>query len=141
MYPFESVYLYPLGKYLIVQLLDCKQFYFQFLEESPYCSSEWLHPFAFPPTRQECSLFSTFSPTPVVSCVVSLSHSKSARVSLSVKHLTSLQVMISGFVSSSPASGSMRRAQSLEPASDSVSPSLSLPPCLSLSLSLSFSQK
>ena len=41
------------------------------------------------------------------------------------------------FVSSSPASGSVLSAQSLEPASDSVSPSLSDPPLLSLSLSLS----
>ena len=43
----------------------------------------------------------------------------------SVKHLTSAQVMISLFVGSSPASGSVLIAQSLEPASDSVSPSLS----------------
>ena len=50
---------------------------------------------------------------------------------------TSAQVMISRSVSSSPASGSVLTAQSLEPVSDSVSPSLSdLPPfmlCLSLS--------
>ena len=43
----------------------------------------------------------------------------------SVKCLTSAQVMISQFVGSSPASGSVLTAQSLEPASDSVSPSLS----------------
>ena len=58
-----------------------------------------------------------------------------------VKCPTSAQVMISWFVSSSPASGSGLTAQSLEPASDSVSPSLSAPPplmlCLSLCLSLS----
>ena len=41
---------------------------------------------------------------------------------------TSAQVMISRFVSSSPASGSVLTARSLEPASDSVSPSLSTPP-------------
>ena len=62
-------------------------------------------------------------------------------VAQSVEHLTSAQVMISQFVSSSPVSGSVLTAQSLEPASDSVSPSLSAPPllmlCLSLSLSLS----
>ena len=40
---------------------------------------------------------------------------------------TSAQVMISQLVGSSPASGSVLMAQSLEPASDSVSPSLSLP--------------
>ena len=43
-----------------------------------------------------------------------------------VKRLTSAQVMISRFMGSSPASGSVLTAQSLEPASDSVSPSLSL---------------
>ena len=54
-----------------------------------------------------------------------------------VKHLTSAQVRISQFVSESPASGSVLTAQSLESASVSVSPSLSAPPLLSLSLSLS----
>ena len=58
----------------------------------------------------------------------------------SVRCLTSVQVMISQLVGSSPASGSVLTAQSLEPALDSVSPSLSVPPpllfCLSLSLSL-----
>ena len=54
-----------------------------------------------------------------------------------VKHLTSAQVMISQFVVLSPALGSVLTAQSLEPASDSVSPSLSVPPLLALSLSLS----
>ena len=50
---------------------------------------------------------------------------------------TSAQVMISGFVSSSPASGSVLTARSLEPASDSVSLYLSAPPLLMLCLSLS----
>ena len=53
------------------------------------------------------------------------------------KRLTLVQVMISGFRSSSPTSGSVLTAQSLEPASDSVSPSLSGPPPLMLCLSLS----
>ena len=53
------------------------------------------------------------------------------------KHLTSAPVMTSWFVSSSPVSGSVLTAQSLEPPSDSVSPSLSAPPLLMLSLSLS----
>ena len=39
-----------------------------------------------------------------------------------VKHPTLAQVMISQFVSSSPALGSVLTAQSLKPASDSVSP-------------------
>ena len=53
-----------------------------------------------------------------------------------VKRPTSAQVVISWFMGSSPASGSVLAAQSLEPASDSVSPSLSAPPSLILSLSL-----
>ena len=50
---------------------------------------------------------------------------------------TSAQVMISQLMGSSPASGSVLMAQSLEPASDSVSSSLSAPPPLMLCLSLS----
>ena len=53
----------------------------------------------------------------------------------SVEHLTAAQVVISQFVGSSPASGSMLTAWSLEPASESVSLSVSAPPLLSLSLS------
>ena len=53
----------------------------------------------------------------------------------SVRHPTSAQVMILRFMSSSPVLGSVLTAQSLEPASDSVSPSLSAPPPLTLSLS------
>ena len=56
-----------------------------------------------------------------------------------VKPLTLAQVMISWFVSLSPASDSMLTAQSLEPASDSVSPSLSV--CTSLTCALSPSLK
>ena len=47
-----------------------------------------------------------------------------AWVAQSVERPTAAQVMISRSVSSSPASGSVLTAQSLEPASDSVSPSL-----------------
>ena len=53
-----------------------------------------------------------------------------------VKRPTSAQVMISRFMSSSPALGSVLIAQSLEPASDSVSP-LPAPPLLALCFSLS----
>ena len=49
---------------------------------------------------------------------------------------TSSQVRISQLVSSSLALGSALTAQSLEPASDCVSPSLSAPPPLALYLSL-----
>ena len=52
----------------------------------------------------------------------------------SVKCLTLAQVMISQFVSLSPKSGSVLRAQNLEPASDSVSPSLPIPLLLTLCL-------
>ena len=69
-----------------------------------------------------------------------------AWVAQSVKRPATPQVMISWFVGSSPASGSVLTTQSLEPASDSVSPSLSAPPLLKLacararSLSLSLSK-
>ena len=56
-----------------------------------------------------------------------------AWVAQSVECLTLAQVMIPCFVGLSPMSGSVLMAQGLEPASDSVSPSLSAPPPLSLS--------
>ena len=69
---------------------------------------------------------------------------RGAWVAQSVQRLTSAQVMIARFVGSSPTSGSVLISRSLEPASDSVSPSFSDPPlhtlCLSLSLSLSLSK-
>ena len=64
-----------------------------------------------------------------------------AWVAQSVEHPTSAQVMISRFVSSSPTSGSVLTAQSLEPALDSVSPSGSAPPLLMLCVSLSIINK
>ena len=62
---------------------------------------------------------------------------RAAWVCQPVKHGTSVRVMILQSMSSSPASGSVLTAQSLEPASRSVSPSLALPAC---TLSLSFSK-
>ena len=56
-------------------------------------------------------------------------------VAQSVEHPTSAQVMISRSVSSSPVSGSVLTAQSLEPASDSVCLSLCPSPARTLSLS------
>ena len=53
----------------------------------------------------------------------------------SVKRPTLAQIMISQSVSSSPELSSVLTAQSLDPALDSVSPSLSAPPLLTLSLS------
>ena len=63
-------------------------------------------------------------------------YERGAWVAQSVKRLTSAQVMISQFLSSSPTLGSMQTAQSLEPASDSVSLNLSAPPVLMLCLFL-----
>ena len=57
-------------------------------------------------------------------------------VAQSVKRPTSAQVMISQFLSLSPTLGSVLPAQSPEPPSDSVSPSLSAPPPLVLCLCL-----
>ena len=62
---------------------------------------------------------------------------RDAWVAQLVEYPTSAQVVISQSVSSSPASGSVLTAQSLEPASHSVSPSLSAPPPLTLCLRLS----
>ena len=62
-------------------------------------------------------------------------------VAQSVKRPTLAQIMISQFMCSRPTSGSMLTAQSLEPASDSVSPSLSAPPPLMLCLSVSLRNK
>ena len=59
----------------------------------------------------------------------------------SVKHSASSQVMISCFMDLIPALGSVLTAQSLEPASDSASPSLSAPPLLMLCLSVSLKNK
>ena len=60
---------------------------------------------------------------------------RGAWVAQLVKCLASAQVMISRFVTSSPASGSVLTAQGLEPASDSVSLSLCPSPTHVLSLS------
>ena len=59
----------------------------------------------------------------------------------SVKRPTSSQAMISRFVISSPSLGSVLTAQILEPASDSVCVSLSVPPLLILCVSLSLNKK
>ena len=68
-------------------------------------------------------------------CVSETSVVGGAWVAQSIKHPTSAQVMISWSRSSSPASGSVLTAQSLDPASDSVSPSLSVPSPITRSLS------
>ena len=67
-------------------------------------------------------------------------HLWGAWVAQSVERPTSAQVMILQFVGSSPASRSVLTAQSPEPVSDSVSPSLSLCPSPIHALSLSVSR-
>ena len=62
-------------------------------------------------------------------------------VTQSIGSPTSAQVMISWLVSSSPASGSVVTAQSLEPALDSVSPSLCAPSLLMRARARSLCQK
>ena len=66
--------------------------------------------------------------------------SQDAWVAQLVKYATSAQVMIPLFLGSSPAWGSLLTAQSLEPASDSVSPSLCSSPTYTVSLSVSLSR-
>ena len=77
----------------------------------------------------------------MMSLVVENNEDWGAWVVQSFKRLTLAQVMISQFVSLSPASSSVLTAQSLEPASHSVSPSLSAPPLLTLCLSVSLKNK
>ena len=71
MCPFESAFLYPLDKFLVVQLLGPRVVLFLVF----FSDLHTVLQFAFPPTVQKGSPFSTFLPTPVVSCVVNLSHS------------------------------------------------------------------
>ena len=62
-------------------------------------------------------------------------------VAQSVGHPTSAQVMISRFMGSSPTSGYVLTAQSLQPVLDSVSPSLCVPPLMALCLFLALKNK
>ena len=85
-------------------------------------------------------LQATLSRGPVGSSLSKQFGCRGAWLAQQVEPLTSAQVTISRSVSPSPASGSVLRAQNLEPASDSVSPSLSAPPPVALSLFLSLSK-
>ena len=78
--------------------------------------------------------------TETATCRPGLIPFQGAWVAQSVRRPTLAQVMILQFVGSSPALGSVLMAQSLEPASDSVSPSLSAHPLLMLCLSLCLSK-
>ena len=63
MFPFRSVFLYPFGKHLVVQLLDHRVIlFFSCWGNHPYGFPQWLHQFAFLPTMQEGSPFFASSP-------------------------------------------------------------------------------
>ena len=72
----------------------------------------------------------------ICKCCLKLRTYRGDRVAQSVERPTSAHVMILQVVSLSPVPGSVLRAQSLEPASDSVFSFFSAPPPLMLSLSL-----
>ena len=76
MYSFESIFLHPLCKNLVVQLLDHRVVLFWTFWGTSILFSRM----AFLPTVQEGSPFSTSSLTPVVSCVVNFSHSDRCEV-------------------------------------------------------------
>ena len=114
------------------------------IDSSPYIQ----HPVLIPTSvllNAPCPFSPSPYPTPhqlssVCSLYLRVSYG-GAWVAQSVERPTSAQVMISHSVSSSPVAGSVRTAQSLEPALDSVSPSLSAPPLLTLCLTLSLKNK
>ena len=92
------------------------------------------------PTLAQVMVSRSVSSSPALnSCVIlclplSLKINRGAWVVQSVKCPTLAQVMNSQFGSSSPAAGSVLTVQSLEPALDSASPPLSVPPLLVLYL-------
>ena len=53
---------------------------FLVFKESPYCLPQWLYQFTFPPTVQECSLFSTPSPAFTVCRLLDDGHSDGCKV-------------------------------------------------------------
>ena len=73
--------------------------------------------------------------TSILTCLLEKEEPWGTWVAQSVRRPTSAQVMISWVMGSSPASGSALTARSLEPASESVSPSLSDPLLFALCLS------
>ena len=82
-------------------------------------------------------LFFCFSlPTILAVATSEVMRSLGAWVARSLRHPTLAQVMIPRFMGLSPVLGSVLTAWSLQPVSDSVSPSLSAPPPLSLYLSV-----
>ena len=99
-------------------------------------------PAFFTELEQTTLKFVWYQKRPQIVKVMLKKKSRSAWVAQSVKRLTSAQVMTLQSMGSSPASGSVLTAQSLEPASDSFSLSLSLSLSAPLhSCSISVSQK
>ena len=96
---------------------------------------EWINP---PPFSLVESTLNSFMMCHLFSykALIKKVHSRGAWVAQWDKRPTWAQVMISQFTSSSPTSGSVLTAQSLEPALDSVSPPLCPFPAHALSLSL-----
>ena len=75
MCPFKAAHLYPVDKYLVVQLLGHRVVLFLIFWGTSILFSEWLHQFAFSPAVQKRSSSSTSLPTSVVAWVVNVSHS------------------------------------------------------------------
>ena len=124
-------------------------FSFQILPEQTYPPT-LTHNSPFYTTLSLCQYSYSSFPCSTLGCISLIHHlhhvtsclrtfnDRSSWVAQLVKCPTSAKIMISWSVSSSPASGSVLTDQSLEPASDSVSPplSLSLPHSCSVSLCL-----
>ena len=71
---------FPQGICLGVGLLGHMVVLFLDFKESPYRLPEWLYQFTFPPTLQECSLFSTPSPAFIVCTLFDEGHSDQCEV-------------------------------------------------------------
>ena len=74
MYPFAVVFLYSLGKYIVVQLLGHRVVLFVTYEETSILFSRATVPVSISTNRARGCPFSISSSTPCVSCVVDFSH-------------------------------------------------------------------
>ena len=105
------------------------------MEEEPKVQGMQAAPASWKNQGNELSVYSfQREHSPADRLISRLLTSRGAWVAQSVKPLISTQVMISQFMGLSPASGSVLTAWSLEPASDSVSPSLTHSHPVSVSL-------
>ena len=80
MCPFESVFLNPLDKYLIVQLLGHRVILFLTFGGTSILFSRMAAPVCIPTNSAKGSPFSACSPTSVVSSFVNFSHSDRCEV-------------------------------------------------------------